>query len=141
MEDFLLPQGFKPLSLDKVRELVYAKRVGENYSLRIYSTITAGRQKARDCGKDAIRFCLFYRASANDTPRLVNGDKKCLRVEGWRGNMQKRIDAWESMKGVDCPCCAAPMKKRKGNNGEFLGCIQYPDCKGTRNIPTESKKK
>lgn len=38
-----------------------------------------------------------------------------------------------------CPACGAAMKKRvakRGGNtgGEFWGCIQYPACKGTRNI-------
>lgn len=38
-----------------------------------------------------------------------------------------------------CPTCGAAMKKRvakRGGNtgGEFWGCIQYPTCKGTRNI-------
>lgn len=38
-----------------------------------------------------------------------------------------------------CPACGAAMKKRvakRGGNsgGEFWGCIQYPACRGTRNI-------
>ena len=38
-----------------------------------------------------------------------------------------------------CPACGAAMKKRvakRGGNtgGEFWGCIQYPVCKGTRNV-------
>ena len=38
-----------------------------------------------------------------------------------------------------CPACGAAMKKRvakRGGNtgGEFWGCVQYPACKGTRNV-------
>jgi len=39
----------------------------------------------------------------------------------------------------ECPACGAAMKRRaakRGVNsgGEFWGCIQYPACKGTRNV-------
>jgi ssDNA-binding Zn-finger/Zn-ribbon topoisomerase 1 len=36
--------------------------------------------------------------------------------------------------GVDCPLCRNPMRVRHGKQGEFLGCIQYPECKGTREM-------
>jgi hypothetical protein len=32
----------------------------------------------------------------------------------------------------NCPKCGDLMKKRKGKFGEFWGCVNYPDCKGTR---------
>jgi hypothetical protein len=31
-----------------------------------------------------------------------------------------------------CPKCGDLMKKRTGKFGEFWGCVNYPDCKGTR---------
>ena len=33
-----------------------------------------------------------------------------------------------------CPVCGATMKIRRGKIGEFWGCSNYPNCKGTRNI-------
>ena len=38
-----------------------------------------------------------------------------------------------------CPACGAAMKrraaKREANSGEeFWGCVQYPACRGTRNV-------
>jgi len=33
-----------------------------------------------------------------------------------------------------CPTCGAPLAKRKGQYGEFLGCTNYPDCKFTFNL-------
>lgn len=38
-----------------------------------------------------------------------------------------------------CPACGAAMKKRVAkrgadSGGEFWGCVQYPGCRGTRNI-------
>lgn len=35
---------------------------------------------------------------------------------------------------IMCPKCNSKMKLRKGQNGEFYGCSNYPKCKGTRNI-------
>ncbi|QQR89974.1 MAG: type I DNA topoisomerase [Myxococcales bacterium] len=34
-----------------------------------------------------------------------------------------------------CDECSAPMLKRWGRNGYFLGCSKYPECKHTRNLP------
>jgi DNA topoisomerase-1 len=35
---------------------------------------------------------------------------------------------------VVCPKCGAPMVRRTGRRGPFLGCSRYPQCKGTRNV-------
>ncbi len=35
---------------------------------------------------------------------------------------------------VNCPECGAPMSVRSGRRGKFLGCSNYPECKGTRPI-------
>jgi ssDNA-binding Zn-finger/Zn-ribbon topoisomerase 1 len=43
-----------------------------------------------------------------------------------------------------CPKCNAPMVKRSGKNGEFLGCTKFPECRGTRNLearPSNPQKK
>jgi hypothetical protein len=32
----------------------------------------------------------------------------------------------------NCPKCGDLMKKRTGKFGEFWGCVNYPECKGTR---------
>jgi hypothetical protein len=31
-----------------------------------------------------------------------------------------------------CPLCGDLMKKRSGKFGEFWGCVNFPDCKGTK---------
>ncbi|WP_111414511.1 DNA topoisomerase III [Billgrantia lactosivorans] len=33
-----------------------------------------------------------------------------------------------------CPDCGAPMLKRKGRSGPFLGCSRYPECRGIVNL-------
>ena len=33
-----------------------------------------------------------------------------------------------------CPTCDGPMRRRSGKYGEFWSCLNYPACKGTRNV-------
>jgi DNA topoisomerase-1 len=40
-----------------------------------------------------------------------------------------------------CPKCDGPMKLRPGRRGYFLGCANYPKCKGTREAPPELQEK
>ena len=35
-----------------------------------------------------------------------------------------------------CHVCGAPMVKREGRSGAFLGCSTFPKCRGTRSMPT-----
>jgi DNA topoisomerase-1 len=37
--------------------------------------------------------------------------------------------------GEACPTCGKALMKRWGRNGPFIGCVGYPDCDYTRNIP------
>jgi DNA topoisomerase-1 len=39
---------------------------------------------------------------------------------------------------IPCPLCSKPMVKRHGRYGEFLGCVDYPTCKGVRNLEETS---
>lgn len=39
------------------------------------------------------------------------------------------------MTDYKCHLCGARMMKRWGRNGYFLGCSNYPQCKGTRPVP------
>jgi DNA topoisomerase-1 len=38
------------------------------------------------------------------------------------------------MTDIPCPICGKPMLKRSGRFGPFLGCADYPKCKGTKNL-------
>lgn len=42
---------------------------------------------------------------------------------------------WDQM----CPKCGKPMKLRHGRFGAFLGCSDYPECKGIVNIPKKGE--
>jgi ssDNA-binding Zn-finger/Zn-ribbon topoisomerase 1 len=40
----------------------------------------------------------------------------------------------EKTKDERCPICGKPMKVRRGRFGFFLGCVDYPTCKGVSKI-------
>jgi hypothetical protein len=33
-----------------------------------------------------------------------------------------------------CPKCRGPMQLKKGRFGDFWSCMNYPDCRGSRNV-------
>jgi hypothetical protein len=142
MEAFLGPQGFTRLDLgDSTIELVFGKRVdqdGIQLSLRVYTGINPTGE-SRSVGSDAMRVNIFMRTSEGRIIKL-GGSKRVHRVEGWRANLQQRIDRWvEYMPQHRCEVCGLPMlpRERKGGKGKFLGCAGYPNCRNTRNIPND----
>ena len=40
---------------------------------------------------------------------------------------------------VKCEKCGEPMAVRQGRRGPFLGCTDYPKCRGTAPVPDELK--
>jgi DNA topoisomerase-1 len=43
----------------------------------------------------------------------------------------------EIYKDANCPECGKPMYIREGRYGRFLGCVDYPTCKGIMPIPSQ----
>lgn len=141
MEDLLFNElqfnpEHNPMPLPSVGELVYGrgfKHKGLYLTLRVYSSLAYG-DVARAVGSDAIRVCLLYRRPDGEI-RAIGKAKRVHRVKGWRANLTTRIK--DMMSSVDaivpCPKCSQPMAKRNGANGEFMGCVDFPQCKGTRN--------
>lgn len=132
MHDFLTRRGFTPLSLAGVKELVYGRIVAHNLSLRVYTSIVG--DSSRSVGKDAIRTVLVtrvypVRTDAEDIIKLVGSDRRVHRVEGWRSNLQDRLDRWQEQVGPVCPKCGRMTVKRQSARGPFWGCCAYPVCK------------
>lgn len=48
--------------------------------------------------------------------------------EAAESNMEKVKEPLEIIDGEFCPDCGAPLCKRKGRYGEFLGCSNFPKC-------------
>lgn len=75
-----------------------------------------------------------------------------MKDAGWCAHMQSQLEkerrqkeyaqkraereAWleEHLSSERCPLCGSHMYVREGRYGKFLGCSNYPDCKGTRKI-------
>jgi DNA topoisomerase-1 len=45
----------------------------------------------------------------------------------------ERLDV-EPDENVPCPICDKPMQLRDGRYGRFFSCVEYPTCKGVRNL-------
>ncbi len=123
----IIPGGFHRISIEGTNEIVYAKIVKPNVSLRIYSSIVAGA--VRGNGEDAIRVCLFWRKSKDDKPVMIGTSKRVHRVLGWKKNLNERINKWVDMLGPNCKLCDSPTVYRTKH--KFFGCSMYPQCKGS----------
>lgn len=100
MSSFLEGQGFVRLALAGVYELVWARIARPGISMRVYTGITHNGD-SRDKGTDAIRVCLFWRDGGKIV--RIGSSIRVHRVEGWRGNLQARIDGWTKLLGPSCP--------------------------------------
>jgi len=142
MVEFLSAQGFSEIPTPPNQEMVFSKLLVKGQypiCLRVYTSVVRG--EARDCGEDAIRVCLVTKVKDKDQKEAVRGfgkSKRVYRVEGWKKNLQSRIDQWEGMQSPPCPQCSAPMVSRKGKNGEFWGCLNFiHGCKGSCQMEAE----
>ena len=118
--------GFHRIHIKSTIEIVYAKIVKPNVSLRVYSSIVAG--ESRGIGEDAIRVCLFWRKTKTDKPIMIGTSKRVHRVLGWRKNLDDRINKWVDMLGPECKKCGSPTVYK--TKYKFFGCSMYPQCRG-----------
>ena len=51
----------------------------------------------------------------------------------------QRKDVTQEMLGENCPECGGQLSIRLGRNGRFIGCTNYPECKYTRDLNSDSK--
>lgn len=134
-EDFILQQGFEQIKLAGTYELVYGKRVdayGLKMSIRVYSSIDI-RGATRPVGSDAIRVQIWAKIPDLQGERIVavSHAERVHRVQGWRSNLQYRLNRWNLLIGPPCPKCGLPTVRRDGKGGrKFWGCSQYPRCEG-----------
>jgi hypothetical protein len=144
MSLFLVPQGFGTISIPGTVEIVFGKRVdlpipGTDkkipLTLRVFTGINPSGE-SRDVGEDAIRVRLFVRNSEGKILEL-SGSKRVHRVVNWKQNLQKRLDGWKDYVQDTCDRCGMPMQHRRGKNGPFLGCTDYPKCNHTKSIAKE----
>lgn len=48
---------------------------------------------------------------------------------------QRRIQRKKEPDPMECPRCGKDLKRRKSQHGEFLGCLGFPVCRYTRDVP------
>jgi hypothetical protein len=130
MDTFMEKRGFSEIELTGVQEKVYGKIVAPGICLRIFSTIARG--VSRPVGADAIRLVLVTRDGEHI--KSIGKSTKVLRIETWRENLDKKINAWKGYLGPLCGRCACQTVARKGRYGDFWGCTRYPDCNYTKNM-------
>lgn len=139
MEDFFdsLPYTFEKVQERGTKEVVFETKdvLGDNstITLRVYSTIDERTGVARKKGADAIRTVLWHTHAK--TP--VGGRTKTLRIPTWRKNLRGKINSIieETQQYVTkCDECGSFMIEKSGRYGDFLGCIQYPDCNNTEDL-------
>lgn len=58
--------------------------------------------------------------------------KKCSREV--KVEIPEQVYIRQRVASLLCPECGAPMRERKGQYGNFMGCSNYPICRGTRYI-------
>lgn len=135
MHEFLAAQGFQEIQVAGTKERVYSKFVDTGLCLRVYTSVEG--ESSRGVGEDAIRTVLVTKV--NGAVKIVGGDKRVHRVEGWRANLQNRLDRWREQLGPACPKCRAATVRKRSRRGPFWGCCRYPDCRTVQPIQTPIK--
>jgi DNA topoisomerase-1 len=89
-------------------------------------------EQCPECGKD-----LKKRWGRNGQFIGCEGypDCKYTRALPGEGGAEDGGDRRPELTDYKCELCAAPMMKRWGRNGWFLGCSTFPKCKFTRSLP------
>jgi len=134
MDEILLGNGFDVIDIPETREKVYQfefnTRTGERLALRIYSSIDLRTGDSRGCGNDAIRIVVMWWDAGEWAP--IGSTKRVNRIGTWKKNLENRLNGWRVMLEGKCADCGAPLRKRRGEYGEFLGCARYPECDYTQ---------
>jgi len=124
--------GFVEMRLPRTTELVFERDCrNDDVRIRAYSSVCRGG--TRTCGTDAGRVLLVHR----ETGLFVWKARKVLRTKGFLDNMRERCREAYKVAGnglVKCPECRSctVVRENRKTGEDFLGCVKYPVCKGTR---------
>lgn len=131
---------FKEVNYNWTGELIYeAYSTDETFTLRVYSSLDKRTGKSRDKGSDAIRTVVLH----TDSGKPVLKTKRTNRIKTWRKNLKKKISTLIKKQGniQECEKCGSVMVIRENNKtgDEFYGCTNYPECKNTKPLDTDSR--
>lgn len=120
------------MTVENISEYVYSATLSKDFEIIVYSSISIHTNKARAKGGDAIRLKLHHES----VPGPVSSEPKTLRTERWAVNLQKKIEnaVRRCNEALSCCECGGYLIERASKNGEFLGCINFPQCKNSMNV-------
>lgn len=133
------------------REVVFTLHhhaVGSNAVVRVYTTLTHGASRLRECDSDAMRVVVGVERLGKFKP--LGKSRKILRTapaglpesERPHACLDRLVEAirdqYKAVRQVpECPQCGSPMALRQPKKGQdfrpFFGCVDFPRCKGSRN--------
>ena len=75
--------------------------------------------------------------STQQTHRIVeqfwqNGEVRCPDDNGPLKLKLHKLHGGDYELHAECPLCGKSMRQHKSAKGEFWGCAEFPNCKGTR---------
>jgi hypothetical protein len=111
--------------------------------VRIFTTMRQDTDEVRSCGKDAVRIVVGVVDGRRFVPTCKS--RRVLRtapakIEDRQGYFLERVtehvrDAYKAALRVrHCSQCDGFLAERKGANGMFLGCVNYPGCRHTESL-------
>lgn len=125
MDAFLVKRGFAQLFIAGVTETVYARDMGNGYTLAVFTGIEGGVSRKK--GDDAIRVALMH------SGKVLTSLPHVKRLATWRDNLTARFRDWRTMASdLPCPECKGLLVLRRSKHGEFYGCAKFPVCRGRR---------
>jgi len=100
-----------------------------------------GRVVWIEVGRDDKKFSYFIqdvlKILAEESPPIPASDCAWCKYSDTMKNLNLNVKTnvlSQSDQSPLCPKCGSNMRARKGKNGEFWGCSQYPKCRGTRDM-------
>lgn len=122
------------------------------YVVRVYTSISVDGDAVRASGKDAVRIVFGLVAVLNDrfypkskpttlkrtAPAAMTENRRVMAwVARFSTALVNTIDEAKIAKHLPCPRCLSPMieRYRQRDNKPFLGCLAYPQCAFTCEVP------
>ena len=92
----------------------------------------------RDNGRRILEIDHIYPISKGGKSTYDNLQTLCYQCNMEKSNTVESYAVYKGAKGEEnnghCPRCGAPLRKRKGKYGDFLGCPNYPECRYTKQL-------
>jgi len=139
IRDWMTAMDFKEIKISGTKELVFEHPTkNKEVRIRVYTSIEPGATSARAVGTDAGRVVLIVNGSNVPVWKAT----RTHRTENFLVNLRAKCRlAWKAVQHLKtCPKCGGFMVERKKHHGPrgqkaaFLGCLQFPACRGTRSL-------